>query len=399
MQLFIGFGGLNMMIPRFFDDLGQYLAPGKVLVIFGARQVGKTTLVRNFLRRSLLKFRFDSGDDIRIQELFAAGRLDRLQEYAQGFDLVVLDEAQRVPGIGLGLKMIVDAMPGLQVIATGSSSFDLAGQVGEPLTGRKRTLNLFPVAQLELATMHNRFDLRGRLDEYLIFGGYPEVVAAQGRDEKIRLLNEIASSYLLKDVLALNNIRNSRSIFDLLRLLALQVGSEVSLTELGTQVGISYKTVDRYIDILEKSFILMRLPGLGRNPRTDLRKKNKYYFMDTGIRNALISNFNPTDLRADCGQLWENFLCVERMKLLSYTGRHANMYFWRTNQGSEIDLVEEAGGGFAGFEFKWGVKGRSRPRDWTEFAPNGSWTVVNRDNYLDFVLETSLFTPPGQRAR
>lgn len=374
------------MIPRIFDDLGQHLMPGKVLVIFGGRQVGKTTLVRNFLTGTTLKFRFDSGDDARIQELFAAGRLDLLEEYAAGYELVVIDEAQRVPKIGLGLKMLVDAIPALRVIVTGSSSFDLAGQVGEPLTGRKRTLTLFPVSQGELALMHNRFDLRNRLEESLIFGGYPEVVAAAARDEKIRLLNEITSSYLLKDVLALDNIRNSRSIFDLLRLLALQVGSEVSLTEIGTQIGISYKTVDRYIGILEKSFILMRLPGLGRNPRTDLRKKNKYYFVDTGIRNALISNFNPTALRADCGQLWENFLCVERMKRQSYLGLPANMYFWRTNQKSEIDLVEESGGGFAGYEFKWGAKTRSRPKEWTDFAPDASWTVINRDNYLDFVL-------------
>lgn len=377
---------MNNMIPRYFDDLGQYLTPGKVLVIFGARQVGKTTLVRNFLARSTLKFRFDSGDDARIQELFAAGRLDRLREYAEGLDLVVIDEAQRVPQVGWGLKMMVDALPSLRVIATGSSSFDLAGQVGEPLTGRKRTMSLFPVAQIELVHLYNRFDLRNRLEDSLIYGGYPEVVTAIGRDEKIRLLNEITSSYLLKDVLARDNIRNSRSIFDLLRLLALQIGSEVSLTELGTQIGISYKTVDRYIDILEKSFILLRLPGLGRNPRTDLRKKNKYYFIDTGVRNALISNFNPTSLRGDCGQLWENFLCVERMKRQSYTGRQANMYFWRTGQRSEIDLIEESGGGFSGWEFKWGGKSRSRPKEWTEFDPAASWTVVNRDNYLDFVL-------------
>jgi len=374
------------MIPRFFDDLGRYLVPGKVLVIFGARQVGKTTLVRNFLARTTLKYRFESGDDARIQELFATGRLDLLREFAAGNELVVIDEAQRVPRIGLGLKMLVDALPTLNVIVTGSSSFDLAGQVGEPLTGRKRTLTLFPISHGELALMHNRFDLRGRLDDSLIFGGYPEVISAASRDEKIHLLNEIASSYLLKDVLALDNIRNSRSIFDLLRLLALQIGGEVSLTEIGSQIGINYKTVDRYIDILEKSFILMRFPGLGRNPRTDLRKKSKYYFFDTGIRNALISNFNSTDMRADCGQLWENFLCVERMKLLAYNGRPANLYFWRTNRKSEIDLVEESGGGYSGFEFKWGAKSRSRPHEWTEFAPGASWTVINRDNYLDFVL-------------
>lgn len=374
------------MIPRHFDDLDRLLAPGKVLVIFGARQVGKTTLVRNYLNKTAWRFRFDTGDDTRIQELFASGRLDHLREYATGYDLIVIDEAQRVPNVGLGLKMLVDAFPALRLLVTGSSSFELAGQVGEPLTGRKRTLTLFPVAQIELAQLHNRFDLRAKLEDSLIFGGYPEVVTAPTRDEKARVLNEIASSYLLKDVLALDSIRNSRAIFDILRLIALQVGAEVSLTEIGGQTGINYRTVDHYMDVMEQTFIIRRLPGLGTNPRTDLRKKNKYFFVDTGIRNALISNFNPTSMRGDNGQLWENFLFIERMKQQAYTGQFTNQYFWRTKSSAEIDLVEEKGGTFAAYEFKWGNKHPGRPKAWCEFAPDATWQIITPDNYLDFVL-------------
>lgn len=374
------------MIPRHYDDLERYLKKGKVIVIYGPRQVGKTTLVKNYLSRTSLKYRLASGEDARLRELFEAQRLDLLTEYAAGYKLVVIDEAQKIPGIGLGLKMMVDALPDIRIIATGSSSFELAGQVGEPLTGRKRTLILYPVAQMELAQLYNRHELRERLEETLIFGSYPEVICAPSREEKSRILNELVASYLLKDVLALDNIKNSRTIFDLLRLIALQTGSEVSLTEIGTQIGVNYKTVDRYLDILEKSFILYRLAGMGRNPRTDLRKKSKYFFFDTGIRNALISNLNPLALRNDAGQLWENFLCIERMKRQAYREQFANFYFWRTTGQKEIDLVEERDGRLAGFEFKWGIKEPKAPREWREFGPDVSYTVISRENYLDFVL-------------
>lgn len=374
------------MIPRQYDDLDKYLQPGKVLVIYGPRQVGKTTLIREYLQRTTWKYRLESGEDVRLQELFLAGHVDRLAEFAAGYDLIVIDEAQKVPGIGLGLKMLVDGLPGIRVIASGSSSFDLAGQVGEPLTGRKRTLTLYPVAQMELARIYNRFDLRGKLEDALVFGAYPEVLSAVSREEKIRILHELTSSYLLKDVLSLDNIKNSRTIFDLLRLLALQIGSEVSLTEIGAQIGIHYKTVDRYIDILEKAFILHRLSGMGRNPRTDLRKKSKYFFFDTGVRNALISNLNPLALRGDAGPLWENFLCVERMKRQSYQGEFANFYFWRTGAQNEVDLVEEREGMLFGFEFKWGKKEPKPPKEWREIVPHATYQVIDRENYLDFLL-------------
>jgi len=374
------------MIPRYYDDVDALLKPGKVLVIYGPRQVGKTTLIRRYLERCAFRHRLVTGEDIRVHDVLGSQRLDVIRDFAEGYDLIAIDEAQRIPGVGLGLKMLVDARPDIRVIATGSSSFDLAGQVGEPLTGRKRTLTLYPIAQMELAATSSRFDLRERLEEFLVFGSYPEVVTAGSTDAKIQTLQELASSYLLKDVLALDGIRNSRVISDLLRLLALQVGAEVSLTELGTQLGINQKTVDRYLDILEKSFVIFRLPGMGRNPRTDIRKKSKYFFYDTGIRNAILSSFNRMALRNDAGQLWENFLLIERIKRQAYGGRHANLYFWRADARGEIDLVEEVDGALHGFEFKWGGKDPGVPREWQNNVPDGSFQVVNRDNWQDFVL-------------
>jgi predicted AAA+ superfamily ATPase len=238
-----------MKIPRYYADLEKYQRERKVLVLYGPRQVGKTTLLEDFLRSTQLKWKLDSGDDIRVRQVLGSQDLSLLREYADGFELLAIDEAQRIPQIGQGLKLIVDHLPDVRVIATGSSSFELAGQICEPLTGRKVTLTLYPVAQLELGKLYNPFDLKSRLEECLIFGGYPEVVSTESREEKIRILNEIAGSYLLKDILELDRIRSSKTLLDLLRLLAFQIGSEVSLSELGSQLGIDYKTVSRYLNL------------------------------------------------------------------------------------------------------------------------------------------------------
>ncbi|HPA56801.1 MAG TPA: ATP-binding protein, partial [bacterium] len=318
------------MIPRAYDNLDNYLKKGRVLVIFGPRQVGKTTLLKKFLSKTHLKYRLDNGEDFRIAELFSSRDPDRISEYAKGYELVVIDEAQKIPDAGSGLKMLIDNNPDLMVIATGSSSFDLAGTVGEPLTGRKRTLTMFPVSQIELSEMFNRYDLKEMLEEFLIYGSYPEVVEAKSKDEKSRIVTELTHSYLLKDIIAFDRIKNSRVIFDLLRLLAFQTGSKVSLSEIAKNLGIDGKTVGRYIDILEKSFVIFRLTGFSRNLRKEIVKKNKYYFYDTGIRNALIANFNPLDIRNDAGELWENFVLIERFKRNTYKNEILNSYFWRT---------------------------------------------------------------------
>ena len=369
-----------------FVELDSYLSPGKALIIYGPRRAGKTTLLKKYLSSCDLRYRLETGDDVRIRHLMGSGDLKQITAIAEGFDLIAIDEAQQIPDIGMGLKILIDHVPNLRVIATGSSSFDLAGAVGEPLTGRKRTITLFPISQLELKQKFNSYDLRQRLEEYLIYGSYPEVVVNEGRKEKIELLEELAGSYLLKDVLALERVRSSRTLLDLLKLIAFQVGSEVSLNELATQVKMDIKTVGRYLDILEKAFVIIRVGGFSRNLRKEVTGKAKYYFLDNGVRNAVIGQYNLLNSRNDIGALWENFVVAERLKKRAYTGIYGTYHFWRTYDGKEIDYVEERDGGLFGFECKWSSKKQEKaPKKWHEAYPNATFSVITPDNYLDFV--------------
>lgn len=376
-----------MLIQRIYQNLGDYLQESKVLVIYGPRQVGKTTLLNIFLRNTNYKYKIDTGENVRTQSLFASQDIKEIISYAQGYDLIVIDEAQKIPFIGNCLKMLVDFIPKIRVIVTGSSSFELVGQVGEPLTGRKNTLTLFPISQLELKNVFNNFELEERLEDWLIFGTYPEVVTATTKGDKMDRLKELYESYLLKDVLALERVKGLKILLDLLRLLAFQIGSEVSLSELGRQLGIDSKTVARYLDIFEKAFVVYNLRGYSGNLRKEITKKSKYYFYDNGIRNAIINNFNPIDSRNDIGQLWENYLFMERLKKNSYTKTYTNYYFWRTWDKKEIDLIEERGGKLFGYEFKWGDKKTKPPKDWTETYKNSEYTVINKENYLGFISD------------
>ncbi len=374
-----------MQIPRVYDDLEKNIQPNRAVVIYGPRQVGKTTLLNNYLKHTKYKYRLDSGENIRIAEILGSQDFNRLREYASGYELLVIDEAQKIANIGMGLKILVDNVPNIRIIVTGSSSFELAGQVGEPLTGRKATLNLYPIAQIEYRKMlNNAFELKQKLPVFLIFGSYPAVLTAEPRQEKIRILQELADSYLVKDILALDKIKKSKIILDLLRLLAFQIGNEVSLSELGQKLGLDYKTVYRYLDLLEKAFVIIRLSGFSRNLRNEINRKNKYYFYDTGIRNAVISNFNDLAMRDDVGGLWENFLVAERIKNQEYSPIYANNYFWRTWQQKEIDWIEERGGHLYGFEFKWGPHKYRPPQEFLKTYPEGSVEVINQENYLEF---------------
>ena len=373
-------------IPRYYDNLLEYSKPDKVLVLYGPRQVGKTTLVRELAGKPDLSVRYTTGDDIRIQEVWGSRNLSLLEDHVHGYDVIVIDEAQRIPGIGLGLKLIIDAKPSCQIVITGSASLELAGQVGEPLTGRKTTCLLYPIAQLELLKAHNRSELKERLGDYLIFGSYPEVLTTKSSKDKIELLDEITGSYLLKDVLELERVKSAKLLFDLLRLLAFQVGNEVSLRELGGSIGIDYKTVARYLDLMEKAFILFNVRGYSGNLRKEVTRKSKYYFYDNGIRNSIIANFNQVEKRNDSGALWENFLFMERLKKSSYSRLHRNVYFWRTWEKQEIDCIEERDGGLHGYEFKYGKKKTATPAKWVETYPSATYRVIDRDNYLDFVL-------------
>ncbi len=374
------------MINRAYN-LNDYIKPNKVIVIYGPRRVGKTTLLNEFLLQTQTKYKLDSGDNIRIQEIISSQDFRKILEYASGYDLIALDEAQNIPNVGMGLKIIVDQIPGIMLIATGSSSFDLAGAVGEPLTGRKATLTLYPFSQQELLSLYNRYELREKLEEFIIFGSYPEVVTAATRKEKIAILEEIVNSYLLKDILTLERIKGAKAALDLLKLVAFQTGSQVSLNELAGQVKLDVKTVDRYLDLFEKSFIIKRLGGFSRNLRKEITSKAKYYFLDNGIRNAVVSQFNPLNSRNDAGILWENFIVMERMKKYAYEGLYGSFYFWRTYDGQEVDLVEEREGRLSGIEFSWSGKRRKKaPKDWLKTYTNADYTVINRDNYLDFIL-------------
>jgi hypothetical protein len=375
------------MINRFYEPLDRYIQPNRVLLIYGPRRCGKTTMLQKFLAETSLKTRLVSGDDIRMQQLLGSQDFQHILGFIEGYELLAIDEAQEIPNIGMGLKILVDHAPGLYIIATGSSSFELAGQVGEPLTGRKRMLKLFPIAHSELLSTYNRFDLREHLEDFLIFGTYPEVLLAPTRAEKMEILVEIAHSYLLKDILSFDRVKSSRTLSDLLKLLAFQIGSEVSFSELAVQLGVDVKTVSRYLDLLEKAFIILRLNGFSRNLRQEITNKSKFFFYDNGIRNALIAQFNGLNQRNDTGQLWENFVFTERMKYLTYTPVYANVYFWRTYNQQEIDLVEEREGKLFGYEVKWPAKRVvSPPKQWVEAYANADYQVITPENYLDFIM-------------
>lgn len=374
------------MISRIYDDLRKYLKPNEVLIIYGPRRVGKTILLEKFLSKTALKYKLENGGDLAVHEIFVSQRIETFQRYTEGYDLIVIDEAQYIPNIGNGLKLLVDSIPGIKIIATGSASFDLSNKVGEPLTGRSTILLLYPVAQLELAKQFNKYELSQKKEEYLIFGAYPKVLTTLSLEGKAKILSSLVNSYLLKDILALEDVKGSKVLLDLLRLLAFQMGNEVSLSELAQNLPIDPKTVARYLDLLEKSFVLINLRGYSRNLRKEISSKSKYYFYDNGIRNALISNFNPLNLRDDVGKLWENFLVVERIKKQTYKSIFASNFFWRTWDQKEIDWIEEREGKLFAYEFKYHKKAKSKkPKEFLENYPGSEYQVIDSENYLDFI--------------
>ena len=367
------------------DNLGRALTPGKAVVIYGARRTGKTTMLQQFLRGVDEPYLLVSGEDITVQGYLASQSIEKLSAFVGLNRLLVVDEAQKVPNIGANLKLIIDHIPEMRVIATGSSSFDLARSVGEPLTGRKTTLRLFPLAQLEIGQIEQRHQTDANLESRLIYGSYPEVVLTSDNRVREQYLREIIASYLYKDVLELDGIRHAAKISRLLQMIAFQVGKEVSYTELGTGLGMSKNTIERYLDLLEKAFVIQKLSGFSRNLRSEITKNSRYYFLDNGVRNALINNFNPLDLRNDVGELWENYLVMERLKKQEYLLEQANNYFWRTYNQKEIDFVEEREGKLFGYEMKWGAASIKPPKEWLEAYPNATWQIINRQNYLDMI--------------
>ncbi len=370
---------------RQLENLRNLVIPGKVVVIYGARQVGKTTLAKKFLEGLDEKVLFVDGDDITVRQYLESQSVSQLRDFVGDHSLLVIDEAQHVEKIGLNLKLIVDHIPNLKVVATGSSSFDLAKDVGEPLTGRKFVLKLYPLAQMEVSQIESRHETKANLESRLVYGSYPEVVTIRDNARRKEYLREIVSSYLFKDILALEGIRYANKLVRLLQLLGFQIGKEVSLTELGSQLGMSKNTVERYLDLLEKVFVIYRLSGFSRNLRKEITKNHRYYFVDNGIRNAVIQNFNPISLRDDMGQIWENYILAERMKWREYLRESGNAYFWRTYDRKEIDLVEERTGKLHGYEVKWAKTSKNAPRDWRVNYPGAEFQIIHRDNYLEFI--------------
>jgi uncharacterized protein len=373
------------MFKRAYQELENYFEPNRVLIIYGPRRAGKTTLLQNFLKKTNLKYKLESGENYRVQEVLGSNDFDLLKKYVEGYQLLAIDEAQYIKVVGQGLKILNDQVPDLKIIATGSSSFELSGQIGEPLTGRKKTLTLLPLSQQELSQTYNSFELKELLPQLLVFGSYPEVLNISSESKKIEILQELTDSYLIKDILALEKVKNSKVIFDLLRLIAFQIGNEVSLSELGSQLGLDKKTVARYLDLLEKNFVLFNLRGFSKNLRSEVTRKSKYFFYDLGIRNSIIANFNPIEKRNDIGSLWENFCIIERLKKLNYENIPVNSYFWRTWEQKEVDLVEESNGELNGFEFKWNPSKQSTNfKTWLESYPEATLKTITPENYLDF---------------
>jgi predicted AAA+ superfamily ATPase len=375
-----------MVFDRIYKNLEEEFRKNRVLILYGPRRTGKTTLLTNYLKQCGKKYRLETGENVRVREILGSMDISVLKEFAEEYDIVAIDEAQLIPEIGNALKLLIDQVPDTKFIATGSSSFELTQKLGEPLTGRKRTLLLYPLSQKELKSTFTRSELKEKLEEFLLFGTYPEVLSARTKGEKIEIVRELADSYLLKDILALDKIRSSKTLLHLLKLLAFQVGGQVSLNELAGQLSVDVKTVGRYLDFLEKSFVIKKISGFSRNLRNEIANKAKYFFIDNGVRNAVISQFNQLDERDDQGILFENFLMSERIKKLTYESFYGNIYFWRTYDGQEIDLVEEKDGQINGYEMKWGSKTPKIPKDWLTYYPKAGFEVITRENYLDFLL-------------
>lgn len=375
-----------MKIKRYIlPKIKQDLTPGKVVVIYGPRQIGKTTLLNEIRSEIKEKTLFISGEDRFVQEWMSSQSIAILKRNVGDYKVLIIDEAQHINKIGLNLKLIVDHIEGVKVIATGSSSFELANQIGEPLVGRKWQFDLFPIAQMELKEQEDYLSTKENLPERLVFGSYPEVITTIGLDKKRQLLNSIVDNYLFKDILALKDLKRSQKLIDLLKLLAFQIGKEVSISELANNLNVNFTTVEHYLDLLSKIFVIIRVDGFSRNLRKEITKNSRYYFYDNGIRNAVINNFNDLKTRDDIGQLWENYIILERLKKRTYAQIFANQYFWRTYDQKEIDLVEEREGKLFGYEIKWGDKKIKEPSIWRKTYPNAEFEIINQENYLDFI--------------
>ena len=362
------------------------LRPGKVMLLLGPRRVGKTSFIRQWVTTVKEPVLILNGEDLGTAATLGKRTVENFKQIVGDHSIVIIDEAQKVPDIGMILKLMVDELSNLKIVATGSSVFDLSNRLGEPLTGRSSTFHLYPLAQTELVKEETAMQTYSKREERLIYGSYPELWQYKGNIEKAEYLKDLVNNYLFKDILVYDGVRNSAKMIELLRLVAFQIGKEVSVHEIAQQMGISRATVEKYLDLLSKVFIIFKVPAFSRNLRKEITKSSKWYFYDNGIRNALISNFQPFKLRNDVGELWENYIISERIKFQSYTGMVVNNYFWRTYQQQEIDWIEERGGKLYAYEMKWNAKKKIKvPSAWKDTYKKSKFQVIHPDNYLDWI--------------
>ncbi|OYT11149.1 MAG: AAA family ATPase [Bacteroidetes bacterium 4572_112] len=358
----------------------------RIVIIYGARQLGKTTLALSIIKDLKLKTLHINADLQKHHDILSSRDLKKLKDLTEGYDLLFIDEAQRIKNLGINLKILHDELPQIKVLVTGSSSFDIAYQISDSLAGRKWIHTMYPLSLHELNATMNKYELQESIDDFMTYGLYPEVYTTKTIADKIEMLEEIVSSYLYKDVLELSRIRNSVKIHQLLELLAYRIGTQISINKLSQELEMSRDAVIHYLDLLEKSFVIYKLKGYSKNLSKEVRKKDKYYFYDLGIRNMLIEDFRPIAKRQDVGAIWENFIIMERIKYQNYRGDRSKFYFWRVYTGGEVDFVEVLGKQINGLGIKYGSKIPKPSKTWLETYPQAKYSVINRENFLDFLL-------------
>jgi uncharacterized protein len=375
-----------MDFPRhIFSQIIDKTSSNKVLIIYGARRVGKTHLMRAVEEQFQGKSLFLNAEDLDTIMLLSDRRVASFGRWVAGIDLLIIDEAQVVPEIGKSLKLLIDSFPNLTILASGSSAFELSNKTGEPLVGRQIQFQLFPIAQMELSKVENYLVTKQQLETRLIYGSYPEVLKNESAEAKTDYLKELVSAYLLKDILMFEQVRYSHKMLQLLQLVAYQTGQEVSYDELSKTLQLDRNTVERYLDLFSKVFIITRVGGYSKNLRKEVTKSSKWYFLDNGVRNALINNFLPMNQRTDTGALWENYLVAERLKYNSYTRKTPLTHFWRTYDQQELDWLEIADDQLNAYEFKWKDAKVKFPKAFVEAYPDAATHWVNQENYIDFV--------------
>ncbi len=365
--------------------INKKIQPNKVILLLGARRVGKTEILKKIESEAKEKVIFLNGDDVETHNLLEVRSTANYKRLLGDCHFLIIDEAQEIPEIGKKMKLMIDTIDGLKIIASGSSAFELNNQIGEPLVGRMYSFELFPLSQMEFSMIENFAETKGKLEERLIFGGYPELLHLENMQQKQDYLKELVHSYLLKDILTFEGIKKRDTILALLQKLAFRTGSEISLEALGKELQISKNTVEKYLDLFKKVFIVYDVKGFSRNRDNEITKMKKWYFVDNGIRNALISNFNPLNLREDVGKLWENYLQAERLKKIHYTQMNVDSYFWRTHTQQEIDRIETETDKINAFEYKWKSGKTKIPSQFSSAYPNADFSVIDKENYLDFI--------------